>query len=210
MVISTKPKGSAIFRHQFQSPQPVWHQDQIPAGVHDIELSWDGKARADGGYFRVILRGLSDDPDALVHHPHHQAGAVHPHTWWWKEYLGRAQVIGTDSREGRMHLRAMLRISGETLTMYRPPDAIPHPVVEGIERPATHNRLCYRRETQEWRLRDERRPDMKDALVFTKNYVGDLNAEKNVLDSVAHIYHNGWTVIDSDHVAHLYDPLINY
>jgi hypothetical protein len=170
---------------QYQSDAPIGPQPQIPAGIHNIELSWDRKT----GYMRVIISG---------------------NTWWFKEFLGKAVVVGTDNARGRINLRAMARLDGETLTLYRPPKASPHPVVEGVRREATHNRLCYRRASRDWRLRDERRPESPDALIFTATYVGDLSAEWDKRDSVAHIYHNGWTIIDDNHVAHLYDPTLNY
>ena len=167
---------------QYQATAPIGPQAPIPAGVHDIELSWDRKR----GYMRVIIGG---------------------ERWWFKEYLGKAQVLGCDSKRGRLHLRAMAQINGETLTMWRDPDALPHAAVEGTRREKTHNRLCYRRATEEWRLRDERLDwNHPEALVFTKSYVGDLNAEWHANDSIAHIYHNGYAIIDNQDVAHLYDP----
>jgi hypothetical protein len=170
---------------QRQSAEPIGPQEQIPAGVWNMELSWDRER----GYMRVIINGKK---------------------YWFKEYLGKAVATGTDNARGRLNLRAMARLDGETLTMYRPPDAAPHPLVEGVERQATHNRLCYRRASRDWRLRDERRPEMEDALVFTQSYVGDLSAEWNGMDTVAHIYHNGYTIIDAANVAHLYDPDLSY
>ena len=94
---------------QYQSDAPIGVQPQIPLGVHDIELSWDRKK----GYMRVIIGGEK---------------------WWFKEYLGKCQLLGTDNAKGRLNLRAMARLDGETLTMYRAPDAIPHWLVEGTER----------------------------------------------------------------------------
>ena len=167
---------------QYQDAAPIGPQPPIPAGVQDIELSWDRKR----GYMRVIVGGR---------------------TWHFKELLGRAQILGTDSKRGRINLRAMARIDGETLTIFRDPGALPHQEVEGERRESTHNRLCYRRQSQEWRLRDERMPwEHPNALRFTKNYIGDLNAEWHMSDQVAHIYHNGYAIIDDDGVAHLYDP----
>ena len=127
--------------------------------------------------------------------------------YWFKEFLGKAQVLSCDNKRGRLNLRAIAQINGETLTMWRDPDAPPHEEVEGIRREKTHNRLCYRRATEEWRLRDERLDwNHPEALVFTKSYKGDLNAEWHANDSIAHIYHNGYAIIDKDDVAHLYDP----
>ena len=166
---------------QYQSSDPIGYQPPIPAGIHEnIELSWDRKR----GYMRIIIDGK---------------------TWHFKEYLGKAEVTGTDNKRGRIYLRAMARIDGETLTTYRDPLAS-HPVVEGERRESTHNRLCYRRQSQEWRLRDERLPwNHPEALKFTQSYVGLLSAEWHMADSVAHIYHNGYVIIDKDDVAHLYD-----
>ena len=166
---------------QYQASEPIGPQEPIPAGVHDIELSWDRKR----GYMRVIICGK---------------------TWHFKEFLGKAQVTSCDSKRGRINLRAMARIDGETLTVYRDPSAPYHPEVAGERRESTHNRLCYRRQSQEWRLRDERMPwEHPEALRFTKDYVGDLNAEWHMADSVAHIYHNGRATITADGVAHLYE-----
>ena len=166
---------------QIQSAKPIGNQLAIPAGVHDIELSWDRKR----GYMRVIVGGEK---------------------WWFKEFLGKAQVISCDNKRGRLNLRAIAQINGETLTMWRDPNAPPHEEVEGVRREKPHNRLCYRRQSQEWRLRDERLEwNHPDALVFTKSYKGDLNAEWHTNDSIAHIYHNGYVIIDENDVAHLYE-----
>ena len=169
---------------QYQNTDPIGPQDSIPSGVHDIELSWDRKR----GYMRIKIDGKS---------------------WWFKEYLGRCQVLSTDNSKGRLNIRAMAVLNDETLTMYRDPDAKPHERVKGIVREQTHNRLCYRRSSQDWRLRDEHKGTAPDALVYVRTYMGDMNCEWNRQDSVAHIYHNGWPVIDENDVAHLYDPLVS-
>ena len=91
---------------QHQALAPIGPQEPIPAGVHDIELSWDRKR----GYMRVILNNQ---------------------TWHFKEFLGKAQVTGTDNKRGRIYLRAMARIDGETLTVYRDPSAPYHSEVDG-------------------------------------------------------------------------------
>jgi hypothetical protein len=171
---------------QYQSDAPIGEQPPIPTGVHSIELSWD-RSR---GYMRIMIGSQK---------------------WWFKEYLGKAVVVGTDNGRGRITLRAMARLDGETLTMYRPPEAPVHKMVEGLERKRTHNRLCYRRSSQDWRLRDERLAwNDPDALKFVTTYVGDLSAEWNGLDKIAHIYHNGIAVIDDQHICHLYDPDLSY
>ena len=92
---------------QYQSDAPIGPQEPIPTGVHSIELSWD-RAR---GYMRIMIGDQK---------------------WWFKEYLGKAVVVGTDNGRGRITLRAMARLDGETLTMYRPPEAPAHGMVEGL------------------------------------------------------------------------------
>lgn len=171
---------------QYQSDASIGPQAPIPVGVHDIELSWDRRQ----GYMRIVIGDQR---------------------WWFKEFLGKAQLVGTDNVRGRINLRAMATLDGDTLIMYRAPDASPHQLVDGTKRDTTHNRLCYRRAGREWRLRDARLPwDHPDALVFADSYVGDLSAEWNRRDQVAHIYHNGYTVVDKDNVAHFYDPDLSY
>ena len=171
---------------QLQDPAPIGMQVQIPDGVHDIELSWDRHK----GYMRVIIENQ---------------------TWWFKEYLGKAILKGTDNERGRLYLQAGARIDNETLTMYRPPNASPHQRVTGLKREKTHNRLCYRRASRDWRLRDERMPwNHPEALKFVKSYVGDMNAEWDTEDRIAHIFHNGWVIIDENDVAHLYDSDLPY
>ena len=169
---------------QYQNPDPIPAQSPIPSGVHDIELSWDRKK----GWMRIKIAGKS---------------------YWFKEYLGRCLVISTDNSKGRIHMRAMAVLNGETLTMYRDPDAAPHKPVTGTVREKTYNRLCYRRSSQDWRLRDEHKGTAPDALVYVKSYVGDMSAEWMAQDTVGHIYHRGWTIIDENDVAHLYDPLVS-
>ena len=176
----------------YQTAESIGHQPPIPAGVHDIELSWDRKR----GYMRVIINNQ---------------------TWHFKEFLGKAQVTGTDSQRGRIYLRAMARIDGETLSVYRDPSAPYHPEVDGERRESTHNRLCYRRQSQEWRVRDERMDwNHPEALKFTKNYIGDGVFEWHMADSIAHVYHNGYVIIADDFtdwhppmlvpkLAHLYE-----
>ena len=167
---------------QYQNLAPIGPQDPIPGGMHDIELSWDRKA----GYMRVVIEGK---------------------TWHFKEYLGKAQILGTDNASGRLHMRASAMLDGETLIMYRDITAEPHPQAAGVLRERTHNRLCYRRASQDWLLRDERMGwNNPEALKLVKSYVGDMNAEWNRNDSIAHIYHNGYVIIDRENVAHLYDP----
>ena len=167
---------------QYQSLAPIGPQDPLPLGVQGMELSWDRNA----GYMRVVIDGK---------------------TWHFKEYLGKSQILGTDNSRGRLHIRAIAMLHGETLIMYRDPSAEPHPQVEGLHRSSTHNRLCYRRASRDWRLRDERMAwNDPEALKYVSSYVGDMSVEWNRNDSIAHIFHNGYVTIDEDNVAHLYDP----
>ena len=165
---------------QTQNEAHIPAQATMPAGVHDIEISWDRTA----GWMRAMIGSQ---------------------VWHFKELLGKAEVTSTDNTRGRINVRAMARIEDETLMLYRAPDWKPHPRVEGVERIDTHNRLCYRRSHRDWRVRDERRPESPDALVFVTGYVGDLNVEWEGRDPIAHIYHNGEVIVDKDRLAHLYD-----
>ena len=168
--------------NQFQSDDPIGPQVDIPTGVHDIEVSWDRKA----SYMRAVINGK---------------------TWFFKQLQGKSQIISTDDDKGRMNLRGLARIDGDVLSLYRDPDAIPHPMVEnGTQLTPTHNRLCYYREKRVWRLRNERLHwQHPDALKLVTGYVGDFNAEWPKNDKVAHLFHNGKVVIDSEGLAHLYD-----
>ena len=183
---------------QYQNPDPIGAQDPIPVGTHDIELCWDRKK----GWMRIDIRDQS---------------------WWFKEYLGRCEVVSTQTK-GRINIRAEARIDGETLTMWRGPDATKHPVVAGTVRRKTHNRLCYRRAQTDFRVNDDgtdhngfgnRTPDTdatplnERKLVYVKSYVGNLNCLWNKNDEIAHIYHDGVIIVDENDVAHLYDPLID-
>ena len=183
---------------QYQNPAPIGPQDPIPEGVHDCELSWDRKK----GWMRLIIDGRS---------------------WWFKEFVGRCQVVSTNNEKGRLNIRASARIDGDILRMWRDPDAKPHPRVDGVLRRKTQNRLCYRRVQRDFRVNDDgtarngfadRTPDTNSTpikerkLVYVQSYVGELAILWNRLDSVAHIYHMGETIIDDNNVAHLYDPLV--
>ena len=180
------PQMQSYEDSQSQNTDPIGPQPEIPAGVHDIELSWDRHT----GYMRIIIDGA---------------------TWHFKEFLGRAVVTGTDNARGRLYMRSMARIRQDTLTLYRDPDAQPHPMVAeqyiAQQLEPTHNRLCYRRQSHDWRIRDERMDwNNPDALKFVQSYVGDLSAEWDRADPWAHVYHNGFAIIDTDNVCHLYDP----
>jgi hypothetical protein len=171
---------------QYQNDAPIGPQSAVPEGVHDIELSWDRKR----GYMRIIIDSQK---------------------WWFKELLGSAICTHADNRKGRLHFYGGARIDGETLTLYRPPDAPVHPIVEGLERPVSLYRTCYRRSDQKWRARDERMAwEAEGAMIPVSDVVGDFHVEWRISDRVAHIFHQGWQVIDEAGVAHLYDPELNY
>ena len=62
---------------QFQADAPIGPQQPLPSGDQLIELSWDRST----GYMRIIIDGK---------------------TWWFKEFLGKAVVTGTDNERGRI------------------------------------------------------------------------------------------------------------
>ena len=171
---------------QYQAEAPIGVQSQIPAGVHDIELSWDRHK----AYMRII---------------------INREKWWFKELLGKAVATYADSEKGRLHFCGMARIDGETLTLYRPPDAEPHPVVEGLVRSPSLYRTCYRRSDKKWRARDERMPwNAEGAMIAVNDVVGDFAVEWLEKDKAAHVMHRGWEIIDDRGVCHLYDPDLSY
>ena len=115
---------------QAQNTEPIPEQSPIPRGSHSMRMSWDRNM----GYMKVAIG------DAV---------------WYFKELLGKAVVTGTDADVGRIYIAGMASINGETLTLYRSPDAEPHEVVGGLRLENTFNRCCYFREQKVWRLRDE-------------------------------------------------------
>ncbi len=161
---------------QYQNPAPIKPQSPIPAGVHDIEISWDRNE----GYMRAIIGGQK---------------------WWFKEFLSQQpiEVIGTDNARGRINMRGMGVLTVDQLVLYRAPDSKPHPWVKGLSHAASYQRLCYRRANLDWRLRDERETKKGNlsAIKFVKGYVGDMQIEWEHNDKVAHVYHIGpWTLCD--------------
>ena len=171
--------------NQFQSDEDIGYQSSMPSDVTTLELSWDRKK----AFMRVII------PDKG--------------TWYFKELLGKAQLISTDDKKGRLYLKAIPFLDGEVLYLYRDPNASPHEEVDGEKLTTTNNRLCYNRRAVCWRIRDERLPWMDDSSRrLCKNYVGDIHIEWDKDDIVAHIFHKGYIIIDKDDTAHLYDPEI--
>lgn len=175
---------------QFQNPEPIGPQDEMPFGDHDIEISWDRRA----GWMRAIISEQG---------------------WHFKELLGHAVIVGTDSDRGRMNVRAAAVILGPQLTLFRPDDADRHPWVKGVAYASAFQRLCYRRAERDWRLRDEDKTRAGDlsAIRFVQGYVGDWDIEWDMNDPIAHLYHRGpWTLCDpgcylhkDGGYAHLYE-----
>ena len=188
-----RPELAQYTCNQVQSARPIPEQPPVPAGVHDIILSWDLKQ----GWMKLRIG------DAL---------------WFFKELLtrGSVTVLGTNTEVGRIHLRGMAASYGEVLTLYRDPKAELHPLVKGLEMDKTYNRMCYFREQKVWRLRDEEKTaeyakngwDLQspDLLKLVKSYEGDGVLSWAYSDQFAHIYHEGRVIIDEDNIAHLYDP----
>jgi len=173
--------------NQFQTREPIGHQDPMPSDLETLELSWDRH--------KALMRVTIKDKG----------------TWYFKEVLGKAQMISSDNQKGRLQLQAIPFLQGETLYLYRDPQSIPHKMIEEeriaeLLRP-TNNRLCYNRQELCWRIRDERKPWLDDeSRRLVDSYVGDIAIEWNHNDPVAHIFHKGQIILDKDNVAHLYDP----
>jgi hypothetical protein len=168
MVVSQQAVESEA---QYQNPEPIGPQSQLPGGVQDMVVSWDRTE----GYMSVRL--VND-------------------RWWFKEMLGSALLIGTDNAHGRLHVQAKGQLNGEQLVLWRPSDAPPHPMVRGTRREISYNRLCYFRAAQQWRLRDNHMLwDHPDALRILPGYVGDWNIQWPVNDTAAHLFHQGFVVI---------------
>ena len=186
-----RPELAQYTCNQVQSARPIPAQLPVPTGVHDMILSWD----LEHGWMKLRIDGV---------------------VWFFKELLGKAVVLGTNTNVGRIHLRGMAASDGDTLTLYRDPKAEPHPVVEGLEIDKTYNRMCYFREQKVWRLRDEDKTaryhaegkdvHSPDVIKYVKSYKGDGVLSWAFSDQFAHVYHEGRVIIDENSVAHLYDP----
>ena len=186
-----RPELAQYTCNQVQSARPIPVQPPVPTGVHDMILSWD----LEHGWMKLRIDGV---------------------VWFFKELLGKAVVLGTNTNVGRIHLRGMAAADGDTLTLYRDPKAEPHPVVEGLEIDKTYNRMCYFREQKVWRLRDEDKTaryhaegkdvHSPDVIKYVKSYKGDGVLSWAFSDQFAHVYHEGRVIIDENNVAHLYDP----
>ena len=172
--------------NQFQSEEDIGPQESMPCGVETLELSWDRKK----GLMRIIIKDQG--------------------TWYFKELMGKAQLLSADSEKGRLNLRAIPFLDGDTLYLARDPESVPHELIEEDDiaesLPPTNNRLCYNRQETCWRIRDERKPWMDDtSRRRVADYVGDIYIEWNREDAIAHIFHKGVILLGKDNVAHLYD-----
>ena len=171
-----------------QRTEPIGYQDPTPSDIMTMELSWDRTMKC----MRIIVEDIG--------------------TWYFTEVYGKAQVLSSDDRTGKMYIRATPLLEGEVLYLYRDPDSIPHEQVKEedikeILRP-TNNRICYFRDGDPpcWRVRDERMPWLEEASRrYVSNYVGDIAIEWNQRDTIAHIFHKGQVILSKDDVAHFYD-----
>ncbi len=169
------------------------NQGRIPVGDWDMQLSWSVSKRV----MTLKIPQLKEWEE--------------PWQWEFKECAGRVVCTGTDNKVGRILLRGAAQLKGDMLHLWRPDDAVPHPMVEGDvlfpgENP--HTRLCYQRATEEWRaLDDHRSSPTYGQLKLGTGYVGDLVAVWR--DHGSHIFHGG-PIKQPDGLFHLYDPLIEY
>ena len=189
---------------QYQNSDPIPDQKPVPENVWICEISWDRTA----GFMRMIIPALEGESQNI---------------WWFKELLGKCQILGTDNMKGRIVMRGIPCVENETLAFRRDPDAKPYPVVEGGEYlPPTHNRLCYFRNQRIWRVRDERGTQKAyeegtldqhpELLRYTSSLRGDAHLEFAYEDIVAHIYHKSSVILREEPelgegvvVCHLYD-----
>ena len=145
-----------------------------PTGVHVWELSLPRETISQGKpRFRFKLDG---------------------NEWRCDRLAGRAEVSHTDGRTGRIYLRGKLDITDGVASMWPAKDAEPDPEAEDGH--DSHWRMCYARDVQGWRLRDERTGD----LTIVKDYKGLVNI--TWFDSGTHIFHEGLARVDENMVCH--------
>lgn len=176
--------------NQIQSNEEIGYQEPMPCGIEELELSWDRKK----GFMRIIIKDQG--------------------TWYFKELMGKAQLLSADSERGRLYIRAIPFLDGDTLYLARDPESVAHErleeddIAESLQK--TNNRHCYNRQETCWRIRDERKPWMDNSSRrLVADYVGDISIEWNRDDIVAHIFHKGEILLDNENVAHLYDAELN-
>lgn len=134
-----------------------------PAGVHDFEFSLPRETIVqDKPRFRFRLG--SDE-------------------WRCDRLAGRAEVVATDGRTGRLTLRGKLDVTDGVASMWTAKDAEPDELAEGGH--DSHWRMCYARDVKGWRLRDERTGD----LTIVRDYKGIVNL--NWFDQGTHVFHDG-------------------
>ena len=176
--------------NQIQSNEEIGYQEPMPCGIEELELSWDRKK----GFMRIIIKDQG--------------------TWYFKELMGKAQLLSADSERGRLYIRAIPFLDGDTLYLARDPESVAHErleeddIAESLQK--TNNRLCYNRQETCCRMRDERKPWIDNcSRRLVADYVGDISIEWNRDDIVAHIFHKGEILLDNENVAHLYDAELN-
>lgn len=112
--------------------------------------------------------------------------------WYFKEFAGKASIVGTDNPEGVIIMRVRgAELAGEMMQLWRPSvQEVPaQQQPEGRLLPKSTYRLCYRRAHYDWRVRDEEMDWFDpDSLHFVAGYVGDLVGSW-FNDPLAHIFH---------------------
>ena len=161
--------GKSYQRSQVNNP---------PAGVHDWEFSLP----------RETI--MQNQPRFRFRLPHEMK------EWRCDRLAGRAEVVATDGKTGRMTLRGKLAIDDGVASMWPAKDA--EPDEQGASGQDSHWRLCYARDVEGWRLRDER----TGSLTIVKDYKGIVNL--NWFDGGTHVFHDGKTIV-IDGVCHFGD-----
>lgn len=124
--------------------------------------------------------------------------------WLCDELAGRLDILEAKGETGNLIVRCQIILvdSPTGVTAYCYPDGEDDLDAEGYRpdpsKPAheSHWRLCYFRQDEKWRLRDERSGN----LWFVDGYRGRINA--NWLDQGTHIFHDGVVEVDTDNIAH--------
>ena len=189
--------------------QSLPKQVEVPSGAHKLRFSWSrttGWMRAEIPVYESLLvsRLVNEDgspmrdPQGLpivdvAGNPLQNWGR-----WYFKEFAGKAVIEGTDNSKGviLMHVsRAVL--DGDMMALRRPTveEVPPQAQVAGRLMPQATYRLCYRRDHDDWRIRDESMTwDDPDALHFVTGYKGDLVGTW-FNDPMAHIFHQQTLVL---------------
>lgn len=154
----------------------------MPSASMDWELSWS----------RTLRWMRFRDPEG--------SGA-----WYCKQIAGHSRLVSVDSAQGRINLRCRCQLQGDQVSLYYPKEG-PYPMdpesIKGIRLPHSHWRLCYYRQGLMWRLFDERRRQ----LTLVKGYTGNICL--NWLDTMPHVFHDGYVILDPEGIAHFIDPAV--